>query len=421
MARRRLNRGEHSNIAVRGYVEDGKKASGATKYRGALEDEEPTIWRATCRYRAKNGYTKQAEVWRSTAAAAEADLRSRVTSLTTSDVPAAGKAITVTFAARQWLEKFAAGVSQGKVRQQTVDQYQRGVEVYIIPALGGFEMAELTTGDIAAALDEIAGGALSNARMCRIVLTHITKYAKQRNWITTDVMGGVDTYRLPTKAVQVLTLEEIAEVRQAVKAWQSGNSYGPPRGRNLLDILDLMLGTGCRPGEALALRWEDVDLGDHPTVTIAGTVVYHKGKGHSRQEFTKTAAGYRTLPIAPSVANMLVERTTEPVDGDGTLVFPGRGGVLQSVHNFRRMLREALKQAGLEHFHSYLLRKRNATTVADSVGIEAAAANLGHSSPTVTRKHYAGRAVVAPDVSESVEKMFTELSEIPNRGETVGT
>jgi integrase len=45
-------------------------------------------------------------------------------------------------------------------------------------------------------------------------------------------------------------------------------------------VVDLMLATGARIGEALAVRWQDLDLtGDRPVVTISGTIVYLKPAG----------------------------------------------------------------------------------------------------------------------------------------------
>ena len=41
----------------------------------------------------------------------------------------------------------------------------------------------------------------------------------------------------------------------------------------MADIIDLMLATGCRIGEILALRWIDLDLdGDLPILTVSGTI-----------------------------------------------------------------------------------------------------------------------------------------------------
>lgn len=430
MPRQRIERGEASNIAVTGLVVDGKKASGAKRYRKATDGETPVIYRATCRYRGSNGYTKQAEASGPTASQAKAKLRARVATLTKGTL--SSSRVSVEYAAQQWAAKFSGKIQAGELTQQTWDQYEDAVNRLIIPHLGGVRMNELTTGVVTNALDEMSRSAPSSARIARVVLKHVTKFAMQQDWISVDPMQGTDTYRTKKPAIKVLTVDELKKVRQAVKAWQGGNRYGPSRGPVTLDVLDLMLGTGCRPGEALALRWEDVDMGQPEqmtssgevipaipaTITIAGTIVQPaKGKVH-RQDWPKSESGYRTVPIGATVQAMLLRRAGELYEGDGTLVFPARGGRIMSPNNFRRGLREALKQGNVEGFYPYLLRKKNATTVADAVSLEAAAANLGHSDVKVTRAHYAARPVLAPDVSAAMEDVFAELSSI--RGETVG-
>ena len=421
MPRPRIGRGEATNIRVIPLVVDGKKTSGAKRWRKARPDETPGDYRATCRYRGSNGYTKQAESHGSTEGQARARLRAKIAKLT-KGVPVGGQ-VSVEYAATQWISRFADKVKAGDVTQQTWDMYSDAVQRLVIPNLGGLTMGELTTGAITQALDEMSAQAPSNARVARVVMKHVVRYAMQQDWLERDVMVGTDTYRTATPAIKVLSADELRQVRRAVKAWQGGNRYGPPRGPATLDALDLMLGTGARIGEALALRWEDVDMGTPerklstgetvpavpPTITIAGTMVQpNNGKLH-RQDRPKTKQGYRQLVIGPSVQAMLLRRAGELYEGDGTMVFPARGGGLMSPNNFRRGLREALKQADIVGFHSHLLRKLNATTVADAVSLEAAAANLGHSNTKVTRAHYAARPVLAPDVSDAAEALLADL------------
>jgi AbrB family looped-hinge helix DNA binding protein len=107
------------------------------------------------------------------------------------------------------------------------------------------------------------------------------------------------------RPVRALTLQEVSKVREAVRAWQEPAVWRPgPRHSGILaDVVDVLLVTGGRIGEVLALRWCDLDLETDPaTVTFAGTIVYVHGRGHVRQARTKTAAGHRTviLPRSPS-------------------------------------------------------------------------------------------------------------------------
>lgn len=69
-----------------------------------------------------------------------------------------------------------------------------------------------------------------------------------------------------------------------------------------------------RPAEALAVRWEDVDLSSTPaTVKVTGIVIElkggkGKGKGLSRQPVTKTKHGLRVNKLPADTTAMLMER-----------------------------------------------------------------------------------------------------------------
>jgi len=61
------------------------------------------------------------------------------------------------------------------------------------------------------------------------------------------------------------------------------------------DIADLMMATGARIGEVLALRWTDVDLNSvHPTLVLNGTIKTESGKGTYRKAIER--ARTVTLP-----------------------------------------------------------------------------------------------------------------------------
>jgi integrase len=66
----------------------------------------------------------------------------------------------------------------------------------------------------------------------------------------------------------------------AIARWRHRHTTGPRRTNNLADIVELLIATGARIGEVLALRWQDIDLDDdRPTATICGTIVFIKVRG----------------------------------------------------------------------------------------------------------------------------------------------
>ena len=75
-------------------------------------------------------------------------------------------------------------------------------------------------------------------------------------------------------------------------------------------LFKFLLGTGCRIGEAIGIRWEDIDL-EKRTISINHSVVYYSRefKEHPICSFAvslpKTEAGIRTIPMMDTVYDAL--------------------------------------------------------------------------------------------------------------------
>ncbi len=73
-------------------------------------------------------------------------------------------------------------------------------------------------------------------------------------------------------------------------------------------LFKFLLGTGCRIGEAIAIRWQDVDF-EKRLISINHSLVYYRRKDHSKYSFyvslPKTEAGIRTIPLMDVVYDAL--------------------------------------------------------------------------------------------------------------------
>ncbi|WKD61621.1 Phage integrase family protein [Corynebacterium ciconiae DSM 44920] len=182
---------------------------------------------------------------------------------------------------------------------------------------------------------------------------------------------------------------------------------------NLVAVLDLLVATGCRPGEILALRWGDIDLDSIPArITISGTVVRGAGLGTVRQPHTKTR-DVRVLSVPEYAAGMLhMMRASAPRVEEETPVFESPRGGYRNVSGVQAALRRARRAAGRgepERFVWVELRtmRRTVATFIERAGTENdAALQLGHTSTRVTRRHYiAARPRMAPDLSTVLERL----------------
>ena len=95
-------------------------------------------------------------------------------------------------------------------------------------------------------------------------------------------------------------------------------------------MFTILLGTGCRIGEALGLRWEDLDF-ENRIININHSIVYYP-VGDSRNSVqkiskTKTEAGIRTIPMLDTVYDaFMMEREEQEETGFNQTVIDGMSG-----------------------------------------------------------------------------------------------
>lgn len=103
-----------------------------------------------------------------------------------------------------------------------------------------------------------------------------------------------------------LTVDDAMSLRRALR-----NEDAAVRAE-LPDLVGLMLATGCRINEALAVPWGQVDLkSEVPTVSIMATMMRLRGRGLVLQAHPKTDASKRSLKLPAFAVEMLLRRSVE--------------------------------------------------------------------------------------------------------------
>lgn len=300
-------------------------------------------------------------------------------------------------------------VAQGSLSPQSEMQYRRVWRGHGSEHLGALRIAELTTSRADGHLKTMPP---RQSSLLRTILVGMFSMAVRFDMLHHNpIREAQSAPRGERKPVRALTAVELEQVRQAVKAYvtPSGRS-GPPRGVMLPAFVELLAATGARPGEVLAIRWQDVDLlDDTPSVTVNGTVMDHDrvpDKPIHRQDFRKGGAP----PITVLLPEFGVEALTALV-GDtvsttsSATVLTNRDGGLVSLSNIRSALREALApHDDLRWITPHSFRRSVATVVRDGLGIEAAQQQLGHSEMATTEQHYAQRRTTGPDARAVLEE-----------------
>lgn len=257
-------------------------------------------------------------------------------------------------------------------------------------ALGSLQLRELTAGTLDAYLSTIkAPTARYNQRL---VLKMALDEATRLGALSHNPILATRTVKGKRKEVRALTLEQVGQLRRLVAALPTTRTYSG----YLPDLVDILLGTGCRWGEGAGLRWEDVDL-DAGTVTVAGTLIQKGGW----QADTKTHEP-RTLQVPSFVLDVLRRRHSEAREG-AVHVFE-QGGAPLAYNSARNYLQRALAGSELEWVTWHVLRRTTATFLDERLGLAEASAQLGHASEAQTLAAYVarGRQAVFADVLEGL-------------------
>lgn len=121
-------------------------------------------------------------------------------------------------------------------------------------------------------------------------------------------------------------------------------------------MFTILLGTGCRIGEALGLRWQDLDF-ENRVISINHSLVYYQTRDSKkcmlRVSLPKTEAGIRTIPMLDIVKDafeMLYEEQEEngfnetEIDGMTGFIFCNRFGGVPNPQTVNHTIKRIVNQ-----------------------------------------------------------------------------
>ena len=143
-----------------------------------------------------------------------------------------------------------AEVVKRKNRPSTYRSYEQLVRLHIEPSLGNSALSKLTTQHVRTFLNERQDSGLSTrtVQYLHAVLRKSLNVALKDQAVIRNVAALVDPPRVMAKEVQPLIPDEARRFLKAVE------------GDRLEALFTVAVSLGLRQGEALALRWQDVNL-----------------------------------------------------------------------------------------------------------------------------------------------------------------
>lgn len=239
-----------------------------------------------------------------------------------------------------WLQKHRV---ERRLDGTTISEYERVLRKLVIPSLGAVRISDLTTDGINAVLVDLGNKSPNSQRKAKVVMGAMLDLAVDLGALTVNPVRGSLSISRPAPDYRSLTTAELDTVRAAVRSWLIKERPGPRSSGDIADIIEVMLATGARIGEVLALRWADIDLGAR-VVEINATIKTESGVGTYRKPLSRP----RMVTLPESAALVLQARRRLIPDNFLDAVFPTRNVTWQQVNNVERRWRQIRREAGLE-------------------------------------------------------------------------
>ena len=277
--------------------------------------------------------------------------------------------------------------AQFELKRTTTDQYMKTIEKHILPVFGNKRLKNIKKRDIQSFLCNQPKLKGSTCRKMKIIMSSVFSFAVEEGFIDTNPCVNAkykkDTYDL-TK-FKYLTKEESIKLLDITKEYTQLNI-----------ILRILLLTGMRIGELLALHYaRDIDY-NHNIIRINSTLSYANGEWFA--DTTKTQASTRVIKVNSAIIDMIKEEIRHREErkalcGDAWVetgfLFARLDGRNLDRSKVNREFKKLLKANDLPPVHLHCLRHTFATLLIylgnDTKAVSSA---LGHSQTQITNDTY---------------------------------
>ncbi len=255
-----------------------------------------------------------------------------------------GRATTLAEVVTLWRTFQRARVAKGKLRERTLDEYERQLDREILPRLGRRRLADLSPADVQVFHDALAERPVLANRTLDL-LSSAWFWAEKRGLVSgPNPCRHVDRNEEQPRA-RHLTHEELGRLGDALSRLTAARKV-PRRVAALVRLIAL---TGCRPGEVKGLAWADADLGRN--------VLHLRDAKTGDRDVWLSEPAKKSLESVRAIPVRAPRRGREPArEVDSPWVFPSRRDPQRHVGEFRKPWAELLRAAKLEHLEPYVLR-----------------------------------------------------------------
>lgn len=289
---------------------------------------------------------------------------------------------TVQQLAERWLTEL---VESGEVTESTIASYETVLNAYWLPALGKIKARDVATFRIQEMIRAMTlAGAMPNTVINRFQPIR-TMFGRALAWqvVSANPAIGVKVPRRGESPGRAWSLDEVKRVMAVLPDDHRGW------------FVEVLVTTGLRIGELIALRWEDVDL-DTGMIAVRRTLTKNRQRKTVIRDGAKTRSSERQVLMLPACTAILrrqsqavqASRAVEPIWDDDDLVFPSSHGKPFAAGTPMHWVIDAAGAAGVKLLRVHDLRHTHAT-ILHALGIEERIieARLGHKRPGMVARY----------------------------------
>lgn len=285
---------------------------------------------------------------------------------------------------RTWYELYA----KPNIRPSTAEYYHRSIELHTIPYIGDSKLNKLTGRDIQKLYKDLQengrvrkeqkgrkpGLSNSTVRGIHMMLHNALDRAVKEHLILRNPTEDCIIPKIQKQEMQILHPEDMKAYLDAAEQC------------NALPMLYLVLTSGIRKGELVALLWNDLDV-EHKTISVSKSA-RRNSEGEIVVSQPKTENSIRQISIPKDTVDMLIaEHEKHP---DNPYLFPStKTGGMYYPDSVVLLHRRVLKRAGLPHIRFHDLRHTFATmALQNGVDVKTLSCMLGHYDAGFTLRTY---------------------------------
>lgn len=271
------------------------------------------------------------------------------------------------------------------VKPSTYDRMLTSLKLMERYDISDIDVLDLKASDIQDYVNKLVDDqyALSTIKKQYHLIGAFVEYANLTDLITKPIHKGV---RLPSESVVKKSKKDVvfynADEQKELKRVLYRNDSPA------YNVVLVMLETGIRVGEALALCWTDIDW-RRRAVRISKTVVRIADQKRSYvQQSAKSYTSNRTIPLSKDAFELLKSmRDTDDVQSD--FIFHDENGKRLSYEALRWWTTKACNEAGVAYYGQHVFRHTFASNCYQrGCDVKKLSKLLGHSDVTITYNVY---------------------------------